>query len=66
MVTPTLLDLPSEIILKYVFKYLADIDVYNLRSTGSIRLKELSEDYVKLGKSREHIYKYDYIYLMIN
>ena len=49
MTNPTFLDLPTEIIRKYIFKYLADIDVYNLRNTGSIRLRELSEEYVTLG-----------------
>ena len=45
MTKPTFLDLPTEIIRKYIFIYLADIDVYNLRNTGSIRLRELSEEY---------------------
>ena len=55
MAMSTFLDLPTEIIQKYVFKYLADIDIYNLGNTGNIRLKQISEDYVQLGKSCERI-----------
>ena len=46
----TIEDLPAEIIQDYLFKYLHDTDIYNLSQTGSLRLKEVSENFIQLGK----------------
>ena len=46
----TIDDLPTEIIQDYLFKYLHDTDIYNLSQTGSMRLKEVSENFIQLGK----------------
>ena len=46
-----ILDMPIEIFKKSIFKYLHNIDIYNLGESGSKRLKEISEDIVgQLGK----------------
>ena len=50
MAHTSILDLPTEIIQSFIFKYLADIDVYRLGRSGNTRLKEISEDYVQIGK----------------
>ena len=50
MANTNIIDLPTEIIQSFIFKYLADVDVYNLGRTGNSRLKEISEDYVQIGK----------------
>ena len=46
--------LPPEILQKFIFKYLKHSDVYNLRDTGNMRMKEICEDYLRtlarLGK----------------
>lgn len=46
----TIDDLPTEILQDYLFKYLHDTDIYNLSQTGSSRLKEVSENFIQLGK----------------
>ena len=46
----TIDDLPTEIIQDYLFKYLHDTDIYNLSQTGSARLKDVSENFIQLGK----------------
>ena len=57
----TILDLPTEIIQDYLFKYLEDTDIYNLSQLGSRRLKEISEGFVQLGK---YFNLYHYIKLL--
>ena len=44
------LDLPNEIIQDFIFKYLDDVDIYRLGTTGSTRLKEICENFVQIGK----------------
>ena len=46
----TIEDLPAEIIQDYLFQYLHDTDIYNLSQTGSLRLKEVSENFIQLGE----------------
>ena len=46
----TLDELPTEILHDYLFQYLHDTDIYNLSQTGSSRLKEVSENFIQLGK----------------
>ena len=62
MAAPTILDLPTEVFQNCIFKYLPDIDVYNLRKTGNLRMKQISEDHIELGKY-PNIYIYIYIYI---
>ena len=51
MSTTSILDLPTEIIQTFIFKYLDDIDIYNLGEAGSKRLKEISQGTIaQLGK----------------
>ena len=45
------MDVPPEILQTYVFRYLNPIDIRNLGHIGSTRLKEISADYLKPGKS---------------
>ena len=40
--------LPSEVITHYIFKYLDEVDIYNVGQTGSKFLMEASEQMVKL------------------
>ena len=49
-VETTIEDLPTEILQDYLFKYLHDTDIYNLGQTGSLRLREISENFIQLGK----------------
>ena len=50
----TILSIPPEVFHNNLFMYLDDIDVYHLGIAGSTegfeRLKDISEDYVQLGK----------------
>ena len=46
----TIEDLPTEIIQDKLFQYLHDTDIYNLSQTGSLRLKEVSENFIQLGE----------------
>ena len=48
-VESTIEEMPTEILQDYVFKYLHDTDIYNLSQTGSLRLKEVSENFIHLG-----------------
>ena len=50
----TIEDLPAEIIQDYLFQYLDDTDIYNISQTGSLRLKEVSENFIQLGKYPYH------------
>ena len=50
MNTVTIADLPTEILQNFVFKYLGDIDIYNLSRAGNTRLRKISEDFSELGK----------------
>ena len=51
MDTTTILDLPTEIFITAIFKYLNNIDIYHLGESGSKRLKGISEYIVgNLGK----------------
>ena len=49
--TPRIQDLPPEILQNNVFKHLDGLDIYNLGNAGSTKLKDISEDYVQLGKT---------------
>ena len=49
-------DLPSEIIVEYLFPYLGIYDIKNLGDTGDSRLKYLVEDYLS-GSTCINIYK---------
>ena len=50
----TIEDLPAEILQDYLFQYLHDTDIYNLSQTGSLRLKEISENFIQLGEYPYH------------
>ena len=52
----TIEDLPAEIIQDYLFQYLDDTDIYNISQTGSLRLKEVSENFIQLGEYLNHSY----------
>ena len=43
MITKGIVDLPTEILQTFIFKYLDDIDIHNLGEAGSRRLKEIAE-----------------------
>ena len=45
-----LLDLPNEIIIDVLFKYLGPIEIFALGETGNRRLKQLSEDSIGYSK----------------
>ena len=45
-------DLPNEVLQMHIFRYLDDVDIYNLGLAGNTRLKEISHDHVK-GKFRK-------------
>ena len=49
MITTNIFDLPAEL-FQTIFSFLADVDIYHLGITGIARLKEIAEDYVKLGR----------------
>ena len=42
-------DLP-DVPLRVIFKYLSDLDIYNLGQVGNFRLHEIAKGYVELGK----------------
>ena len=46
----SLLDLPNEIIIDVLFKYLGPIEIFALGETGNKRLKELSDDSIGYSK----------------
>ena len=50
MNTTNIVDLPTEIFTKCIFKYLRNIEIYTLGESGSKRLKAISADIVGLGK----------------
>ena len=52
----TIEDLPAEIIQDYLFQYLDDTDIYNISQSGSLRLKEVSENFIQLGEYLNHSY----------
>ena len=52
----TIEDLPAEIIQDYLFQYLDDTDIYNISQTGSLRLKEVSENFIQLGEYLNYSY----------
>ena len=59
----TIFDLPSEVLQTHIFRYLTDMDIYNLGMIGNNRSKEISEDYVQLGKPLINgVYEYDTVY----
>ena len=56
--------LPSEVLQTHIFRYLSDIDIYNLGMMGNKRLREVAEDYVQLGTYLiNDIYGYGIVYL---
>ncbi len=55
MNTMSIAELPTEILQNCVFKYLADIDIYNLGKAGNSRLRKISEDVSELGKSAKKL-----------
>lgn len=50
MNSTSLAELPVEIFHNGIFRYIDDIDIFNLGKTGSQRLKEIAEDFVQIGK----------------
>ena len=48
--TKCILDLPVEIFRNHLFRYLSNIDIYNIGQTGNTKLQEISEACVQLGK----------------
>ena len=42
----TILDLPNELFIDVLFKYLTVTDIFSLGETGNSRLRELAQDYV--------------------
>ena len=45
----SILSLPTEIILEYIFPHLSDIDVYSLGEACDHRIKQLAAHQVPLG-----------------
>ena len=56
MTPKKIMDMPAEVLQTHIFRYLDDIDIYNLGMAGNQSLKEISTDYVQLGKHLEVLY----------
>ena len=52
MYSRTLVDLPTEVIRGFILSKLNDNDIRNFGKTGSNRLKEISDDYLRSNKCK--------------
>jgi hypothetical protein len=52
MFSPSLVDLPTEIIQSLILTKLNDTDIRNLGKTGSKRLQQISDDYLRNNKCK--------------
>ena len=52
MPSSTLIDLPTEIIDRYILSKLNDNDIRSFGKTGSKRLKQISDDYLRNNKCK--------------